>query len=84
MPHARPEDGVNEAALQITVFKKGVDLESEDNGDVFFSVTLAAMDSDSHIQTIVALSELFQNDDDIDAIIAAENESEVRAILNKY
>ncbi|GAM66793.1 ascorbate-specific PTS system [Vibrio sp. JCM 19236] len=84
MPHARPEDGVNEAALQITIFKKGVDLESEDNGDVFFSVTLAAMDSDSHIQTIVALSELFQNDDDIDAIIAAENESEVRAILNKY
>lgn len=84
MPHARPEDGVNEAALQITVFKKGVDLESEDNGDVFFSVTLAAMDSDSHIQTIVALSELFQNDDDIDAIIAAEDESEVRAILSKY
>lgn len=84
MPHARPEDGVNEAALQITVFKNGVDLESEDNGDVFFSVTLAAMDSDSHIQTIVALSELFQNDDDIDAIIAADTESDIRAILEKY
>lgn len=84
MPHARPEDGVNEAALQITVFKNGVDLESEDNGDVFFSVTLAALDSDSHIQTIVALSELFQNDDDIDAIIGAENESAIAEILNKY
>ncbi|RTZ16479.1 PTS sugar transporter subunit IIA [Vibrio aquaticus] len=84
MPHARPEDGVNEAALQITVFKNGVDLESEDNGDVFFSVTLAALDSDSHIQTIVALSELFQNDDDIDAIIRAENESAIAEILNKY
>ncbi|CAK4068680.1 PTS beta-glucoside transporter subunit IIABC [Vibrio variabilis] len=84
MPHARPEDGVNEAALQITVFKNGVDLESEDNGDVFFSVTLAALDSDSHIQTIVALSELFQNDDDIDAIISAENESAIAEILNKY
>ena len=84
MPHARPEDGVNEAALQITVFKNGVDLESEDNGDVFFAVTLAALDSDSHIQTIVALSELFQNDDDIDAIISAENESAIAEILKKY
>lgn len=84
MPHARPEDGVNEAALQITVFKNGVDLESEDNGDVFFSVTLAALDSDSHIQTIVALSELFQNDEDIEAIIGAENESAIAEILNKY
>ncbi len=84
MPHARPEDGVNEAALQITVFKNGVDLESEDNGDVYFSVTLAAMDSDSHIQTIVALSELFQNEDDIEAIIAAESTEEIAKILASY
>ncbi|MUJ20042.1 PTS sugar transporter subunit IIA [Aliivibrio fischeri] len=84
MPHARPEDGVNEAALQITVFKNGVDLESEDNGDVYFSVTLAAMDSDSHIHTIMALSELFQNEDDVDAIIQAETESDIKDILKKY
>lgn len=84
MPHARPEDGVKEAALQITVFKHGVDLESEDNGDVFFSVTLAALDSNSHIQTIVALSELFQNDEDVEAIIAAENESAIAEILKRY
>lgn len=84
MPHARPEDGVKEAALQITVFKHGVDLESEDNGDVFFSVTLAALDSNSHIQTIVALSELFQNDEDVEAIITAENESAIAEILKRY
>jgi PTS system ascorbate-specific IIA component len=84
MPHARPEDGVNEACLQLTVFKNGVDLESEDNGDVYFSITLAAKDSDSHIQTIMALSELFQNDEDIDAIIAATTVAEISEILKKY
>ena len=84
MPHARPEDGVNEACLQVTVFKNGVDLESEDNGEVYFSITLAAMDSDSHIQTIMALSEMFQNDDDIDAIIAANTNKEIADILAKY
>ena len=84
MPHARPEDGVKEASLQVTVFKKGVDLESEDNGDVYLSITLAAMDSDSHIHTIMALSELFQNDDDIDAIIAAETEQAIIEILKRY
>lgn len=81
MPHARPEDGVNEAALQITVFKNGVNLESEDNGDVYFSVTLAAMDSDSHINTIMALSELFQNDEDIEAIINSDSQSDIVEIL---
>ncbi len=84
MPHARPEDGVNEACLQVTVFKNGVDLESEDNGNVYFSMTLAAMDSDSHIQTIVALSELFQNEEDIESIIAAEDKNEIIDILKRY
>ncbi|EKO3626260.1 PTS sugar transporter subunit IIA [Vibrio metschnikovii] len=84
MPHARPEDGVNEAGLQVTIFKHGVDLESEDNGDVYLSVTLAAVDSDSHIQTIVALSELFQNDDDINAIISSESKDDIVKILKKY
>lgn len=84
MPHARPEDGVNEACLQVTIFKHGVDLESEDNGDVYLSVTLAAVDSDSHIQTIVALSELFQNDDDINAIISAESKDDIVKVLKKY
>ncbi|WP_027694926.1 PTS sugar transporter subunit IIA [Vibrio litoralis] len=84
MPHARPEDGVNEASLQVTVFKNGADFESEDNGLVYFAVTLAAMDSDSHIQTIMALSELFQNDGDINAIISAKTVEEVTEILKKY
>lgn len=84
MPHARPEDGVNAAGLQLTVFKNGVDLGSADNGDVYFSITLAAMDSDSHINTIMKLAELFQNDDDIETIIAAENHAEIIEILKKY
>lgn len=84
MPHARPEDGVNEAALQVTVFKNGVNLESEDNGDVFISITLAAMDSDSHIHTIMALSELFQNDDDIEKIINSDSIEEIAEIMKQY
>lgn len=84
MPHARPEDGVNEAALQITIFKNGVNLESEDNGDVFVSITLAAIDSDNHIYTIMALSELFQNDHDIEKLIAANSKDEIAAIMKQY
>jgi ascorbate PTS system EIIA or EIIAB component len=84
MPHARPEDGVNEAALQVTIFKNGVDLESEDNGMVYLSVTLAAIDSNSHIQTIVSLSELFQNNDDIKKIISCDNALDVYKILSRY
>ncbi len=44
------------------------------------------MDSDSHIMAPSwrPLSELFQNDNDIDAIIAAEAEQEIIEILKRY
>ena len=52
---------------------------------VDFAVTLAAMNSDSHIQKIImALSELFQNDNDIDAIISAKTVEEITQISKKY
>lgn len=84
MPHARPEDGVNFPALQLTVFKNGIDFGSTDNGDVFFSITLAAKDSDNHIETIMALSELFQNNDDIEKIINANSIEDIIPILERY
>jgi len=84
MPHARPEDGVNSMGLQLTVFKQGVDLESKDNGDVFLAITLAAVDSTSHIETIMSLSELFQNENDVDNIIASNSNTEIFDILHRY
>lgn len=84
MPHARPEDGVNEPSLQVTVFKQGVDFQSEENGPVYVAITLAAMDANNHIETIVALSELFQNEGDIEAIIQAKTESDILDIIKKY
>ena len=84
MPHARPENGVNELCLQLTVFKNGMDFGSDDNGDVYVALTLAAMDGDSHVQTIMLLSELFQNDDDIEAIIDAKSVEDILTIISKY
>jgi PTS system ascorbate-specific IIA component len=42
------------------------------------------MDADGHILTIMALSELFQNDDDIEKIINADNKADIIEILKKY
>lgn len=81
MPHARPEEGVIRSGLQLTIFKQGVDLESTENGEVFLAITLAAEDSESHLQTIMSLAELFQNEEKIEALIQAENMDELKSLL---
>lgn len=57
MPHARPEAGVLKTGLGIHVFPTAVDFGS-DMGPANVLLTLAATDSDTHIEVIQALSEM--------------------------
>ncbi|WP_127957671.1 PTS sugar transporter subunit IIA [Serratia microhaemolytica] len=84
MPHARPEDGVNCLGLGLTVIKQGVNFGSDGNDPVYLLITLAASDSNSHVETIAQLAELFMNEADVSAIIAAETKDEILRILARY
>ncbi len=84
MPHARPEDGVNRLGLALTVLKEGVNFGSEGNDPVRLLVTLAASDSDSHVETIAQLAELFMNEEDVAAIMAATSKDDILRILARY
>ncbi len=84
MPHARPEDGVNRLSLAITVIQNGVNFDSEGNDPVKMLVTLAATDSNSHVDAISKLAELFMNEEHVEAICTAQNTQDVLAIIEKY
>ncbi|MBL0503035.1 PTS sugar transporter subunit IIA [Aeromonas caviae] len=84
MPHARPEDGVNRLGLALTVLKQGVNFDSEGNDPVRLLITLAASDGNSHVETIAQLAELFMNEDDVAAIMAADSKDDILRILARY
>ncbi len=84
MPHARPEDGVNRLSLAITVIQNGVNFNSEENDPVKMLVTLAATDSNSHVDAISKLAELFMNEEYVEAICNAQSKEDVLAIIDKY
>ncbi|EML1935130.1 PTS sugar transporter subunit IIA [Providencia stuartii] len=84
MPHARPEDGVNQLSLGLTVIKNGVEFGSEGNDPIKLLIVLAATDSDSHIGAIAKLAELFDNQEDIDSIMQSENIDDILNIIARY
>ncbi|EOS9872384.1 PTS sugar transporter subunit IIA [Vibrio parahaemolyticus] len=84
MPHARPEDGVNRLSLAITVIQNGVNFNSEENDPVKMLVTLAATDSNSHVDAISKLAELFMNEEHVETICNAQSKEDVLAIIDKY
>ncbi|HGN1705232.1 TPA: PTS sugar transporter subunit IIA [Providencia rettgeri] len=84
MPHARPEDGVNQLSLGLTVIKQGVEFGSEGNDPIKLLIVLAATDSNSHIGAIAKLAELFDNQEDIDSIMQSENVDGILKVIAKY
>ena len=84
MPHARPEDGVNQMALGLTVIREGVNFNAEENDPVKLLVTLAATDSNSHVDAIAQLAELFMNDEHIEEICRAQSVADVIKIVEQY
>ncbi|AWS53666.1 PTS sugar transporter subunit IIA [Proteus mirabilis] len=84
MPHARPEEGVNQLSLALTIIEKGVEFGADENDPVKLLIVLATTDNDSHINAIVKLAELFDNQDDIDTLLQAKSKAEVLAVINHY
>lgn len=57
---------------------------ADENDPVKLLIVLAATDNDSHINAIVKLAELFDNQDDIDTLLQAKSKAEVLAVINHY
>ena len=81
MPHARPEDGVIKTGLSLLKINKGIYYGTI---KVQIVIILAASDSNSHINIIMQLSELLQNEDDIDNLIKSYTEKDILSVLERY
>lgn len=84
MPHARPEQGVNQLGLSMLLVKQGVKFNSEENDPVYLITLLAANDSTSHIEMLTQLAALFGESDDIQKIFNAQNCDEILAVIKQY
>ncbi|HGJ5866177.1 PTS sugar transporter subunit IIA [Arsenophonus nasoniae] len=84
MPHARPEDGVNKLSLGLTVIKNGVNFDVNENDPIKLLFVLAATDSNSHIDAIAQLSELFDNQHDVEKLMNADNIEDILSVISKY
>lgn len=84
MPHARPEEGVNKLSLALTLITEGVTFHSEGNDPVKLLIVLAATDSNSHIEAISQLAQLFDNEDDVQALLNAKTQQEILSVIARY
>lgn len=80
MPHARPECGAIKTGLSLTLLKNTVSF-GKDKEPVKLLIGLSAADSDAHIGAIQALSEMFCEESQIEALLNANTERQLLDII---
>lgn len=78
--HGRPEEGVIEKQLAITLLREPVKF-SQDGFPVRVLIALAASDSDSHLDAMKVLSTIFMDEEKIKELVQAEEPEQIYDLL---
>ena len=76
MPHARPEQGALKTQIAVTLFRNEVTFNRDDAQANLF-ITLSAADADSHLQVLMKISELLQDESTAEKIFASKTVDEL-------
>jgi PTS system ascorbate-specific IIA component len=82
LAHSRPSDSVLETGLSLVTLANPIEFGSTSNDPVSLVIGLAAVDHDSHIDLMAALSELLMSNEMVNFLINSRNETELRKYLS--
>lgn len=81
IPHAAPEDGVNDVAMSLLKIDEGIQFSGE---VIHLVVVIAAVDKQQHLKALLQLKDLAQAKSARDSVFNAESKEEIHALLQKY
>ena len=76
LPHARPEQGVKESQIAVTLLQNEVRFAGEEK-PVKLLIALAASDNNRHLDALMNISELLQNEDTVQKILNSKEKEEL-------
>ncbi|MFC7321751.1 BglG family transcription antiterminator [Halobacillus campisalis] len=82
IPHAAPEEGVNEVGMSLLRLKKGVKFSEDYTINII--IVIAAVDKQQHIHALMQLLKLAGSETDRDRIINANSVHEIHNVLASY
>lgn len=84
MPHARPEMGAKQVGTALVTLEKPIDFGSPENDPVSVAVFLCAPNKEEHIQLLIDIATLFEDEEFLDAAVNFESIEDVQAFLSEH
>ncbi len=81
IPHARPQDGVNQLGMTLLQLKKQVPFSENGSKPVNLVIVLAAVDGDTHLKALNQLTKILSKKSLKEELIAAESPEVIYSII---
>ncbi|MFB6466395.1 BglG family transcription antiterminator [Cytobacillus sp. Hz8] len=84
IPHARPEDGVNQLSMSLLRLTKAVPFSEKRKHDIQIMIVLAAIDGEAHLKALSQLTKMLTDSNNVQKILLAESSEEIFDLVNAY
>jgi mannitol/fructose-specific phosphotransferase system IIA component (Ntr-type) len=81
IPHAAPEDGVNDVSMSLLKIDDGIMFANE---LIYLVVVIAAVDKQQHLKALLQLKNLAQSQPARNLIFNSKTKQEIHTVLKKY
>lgn len=82
MPHARPEQGAVNTQIAVTLLRHPVVFDKDD-APVSLLIALSAADSNSHIDTLMTIADVLQDEEETDKLLNASTSEQLYECFHK-
>lgn len=82
IPHARPEDGVNEASVSLVQLKNPIEFGNDANDPVYLVFAIGATNSDEHLSLLQNLINVLGDKKKVDMIKKASTYDHIKYLIN--
>ena len=82
LPHARPEDGVNELGMSLLKLHQPVNLLEDEKHPIKVFICLAAIDNETHLKALATLTKILSNKDKLEQLTNAQTKEEILKIID--
>ena len=81
LAHGKPGEDVVETGLSLLVLKQAIEFKHAQNDPVQLVFGLAAIDHESHMETMAKLAELLSDQDRVSTLLTSSDSDQIRVLL---
>lgn len=83
IPHARPEDGVNQVGMSMLVLEHPIYLLDDPKHEIYLLMCIAAIDNETHLKALSHLTTILREDANVKNLLASRSYSEIKNIIQQ-